>query len=164
MGKLSRDMRRACSLQAMVFEASVTNSDSGSAVFVRRFMLSDVARRFDSGFVPIEPQDAGALVREVEGQYGNKVYGSARYTANELHWMGYVYRAWSCMLDMPSKTVYRQIGAADLRACYGPYHTLDVEQAVARIREDRNLNNDVLSIEYGVKVMRRIRELEEDGC
>lgn len=49
-------------------------------------------------------------------------------------------------------------------ACYGPYHTLDVEQAVARIRADRNLNNDVLSIEYGVKVMRRIRELEEDGC
>ncbi len=163
MRKMSRDMRRACSLQAMVFEASVTSSDSGSAVFVRRFMLSDVARRFDAGFTPIEPHDASALVREVEEQYGNKAYGSARYSTNELHWMGYVYRAWSCMLDISSRTVYRQIGAADLRACYGPYHTLDVEQAVARIREDRGLDHDVLSIEYGVKVMRRVRELEEGG-
>ena len=163
MRKLSRNMRRACSLQAMVFEASVTSSNSGSAVFIRRFMLSDVARRFDSGFAPIEPHNVVALVREVEEQYGNKAYGSARYTANELHWMGYVYRAWSCMLNMPSRTVYRQIGAAELRACYGPYHTLDVEQAVARIREDRSLDHDVLSIEHGVKVMRRVRELEEGG-
>ena len=155
MKSLTEQNRRVCEAQAEVFEASLELSPCGSAVFIRRFMRSSVAKRIDGGSLPFETSSAAQLVEEVDEEYGGKGYGSVRYAANELYWMGYVYRAWSLAYGLPSKAVYAQIGARELRALYYPYHTLDPLDAIARIREAAGIQDDVAR---GVEILRRLRK------
>ncbi|MBQ9001195.1 MAG: hypothetical protein IJ087_05010 [Eggerthellaceae bacterium] len=148
--------RRLCSLQGRVFEASLEFSEAGSAVFVRRFMNSDLARRLDAGGAVLETATVGHMVREVDGQYGGTGYGSARFSAGELHWMGYLYRYLCCATGLSSKAAYRVLGARELRALYGPYHALDPAQAVAELAVAKGIS-PYDDIEHGVRVLARIR-------
>lgn len=157
MRALAEDDRRLCTLQAKLFEASLEFSDCGSAVFVRRFMRSDLARRLDLGAALFESFELAQAVQEVDAQFGGSGYGSERYTANEMHWMGYVYRHWCCEYELASKAVYKLVGARELRELYYPYHSLDASQAVARIQEAKGIPQDKRSIAYGVERLRAIR-------
>ena len=156
MKGLTEQERRVCEAQADVFVASLMASPCGSAAFVRRFMRSSVAKRIDSGSLLFEASSATRLVEQVDEEYGSKGYGSARYEANELYWMGYVYRAWSLAYGLPSKAVYAQIGARELRSLYYPYHSLDPLDAVERIREAAGIPDD--DITRGVNILRRLRK------
>ena len=157
MRKLTEDDRRVCAMQAELFEASLEYSDCGSAVFVRRFMRSDLARRMDLGTALFESFELSQAVREVDAQFGGSGYGSERYAANEMHWMGYVYRHWCLEYNLTSKAVYKLIGARELRGLYYPYHSLDASQAIARIQEAKEIPQDKRSIAYGVERLRAIR-------
>lgn len=156
MKELTYEGRRLCELQARVFEASLRLSEDGSAVFVRRFMRSGLARRLDSGGAALEFADVGQMVREVDAEYGGKAYGSAKFTAEEMHWMGYLYRCWCCITGDSSKLAYKQIGARELRMLFGGYHSLDATLAVERIRDAKGLRDDG-EIERGVELLKRIR-------
>lgn len=156
MKSLTEHDRRVCEAQADVFEASLAASPCGSAVFVRRFMRSSVAKRIDGGSLPFEASSATQLVEQVDEEYGNHGYGSAHYAANELYWMGYVYRAWAIAYGLSSKAIYAQLGATKMRELYYPYHSLDPLVAVARIREAAGIQDD--DIARGVEILRRLRK------
>ena len=152
------DNRRLCELQAKVFELSARCSQDGSAVFVRRFMRSDLARRLDAMGSTLEASDAEQMVRDVDSEYGGKPYGSDRYPPNELHWMGYVYRYWCCMTGQSSKAVYKIVPARELKALYPAYHTLDPELAVDRIRSAKGESlTEEDEIKRGVELLRVLR-------
>ena len=157
MRNLTESERRLCSWQARLFEASLENSEDGSAVFVRRFMLSDLARRVDESGMALDVSPASQLVSDVDAQFGGKPYGTEKYSANELYWMGYLYRCMCLATGMSSRAAYRTIGARDLRLLHYPYHSLDTVQAVERILEARGLRADRKSIEYGVVKLREIK-------
>jgi hypothetical protein len=162
MRDLTFDDRRLCELQALVFEKSLLASPDGSATFVRRYMRSELARRLDdTGFV-LEFSDPIQMVREVDDEYGNKAYGSERFDAEEMHWMGYIYRCWCCMTGESSKVVHRAIGARELRSLFAGYHTMDPVRAVERMREARGIE-DVDEIELGVRILKRLRERDGTG-
>lgn len=156
MRTLSEEQRRLCTLQARVFEVSGTASPCGSAVFVRRFMYSNFAKRLDDA--PVSPVQAPLqqLVEDVDREFG-KPYGTKRYSADELYWMGYLYRYWQCATGKTSKAIYHIMGARELRNLYLPYHTLDPMQAIERIMESKGLDDSLPSIEYAVVRMREIR-------
>ena len=156
MRQFSEGERRLCAEQARIFEASAEASECGSAVFVRRYMNSGLAKRLDGQSLPLEQTTPAQLVAEVDEEFG-KPYGSERYERNELHWMGYLYRYWCCSTGQSSKAVYRCVGARELRKLYGPYHTLDAAQAVERIIESRGLETRRADIEYAVAKLRDIR-------
>ena len=156
MRKLSDDERRLCSQQAQIFEASVDSSSCGSAVFIRRFMHSDLARRMDAQQIPLEQAPAYQLVKDVDEEFGGP-YGSARYSREEMYWIGYLYRYWCRAAGKTSKAVYRIIGARELRGLYAAYHTLDPGQAIERILESKGQHDSLPSIEYAVVRMREIR-------
>ena len=157
MRTLAEKDRALCSLQASLFESSLEASDCGSAVFVRRFMRSDLAKRMDKGAEALEVGDVCRMVREVDLEYSGRCYGSEKYTANELHWMGYVYRYWCLSYGESSKRVYGIVGARELRALYGPYHTLDAALAIERIREAKGIRDKDTSLEHYVRIMREVR-------
>ena len=75
MKTIDADGRALCKLQAQAFEASLGLS-CASAVFVRRFMNSDVVRRIDDGGFLSESNSPEGIVAEVEVQYGRSDYGS----------------------------------------------------------------------------------------
>ena len=156
MRELTYEDRRHCELQASVFEASVSLSEDGSAVFVRRFMRSSLAERLDYAGSALEFSDFEQMVHEVDAEYGNRPYGSVKYSADEMHWMGYVYRCWCCSTGDTSKMAYKSIGARELRGLYPAYHSLDPEQAVARIREAKGIPN-IDEISRGVELLRILR-------
>ena len=48
MRKISKDGVILCTLQAETFEKSVETMDTSSEIFIRRFMKSEIAKRFDN--------------------------------------------------------------------------------------------------------------------
>ena len=48
MRKISKDGVILCTLQAETFENSVEKMDTSSEIFIRRFMKSEIAKRFDN--------------------------------------------------------------------------------------------------------------------
>lgn len=158
MRELTEGDRALCAAQASLFEVSAQASNCGSAAFIRRFMLSDVAKRMDEGSYVTETTEVSQLVREIDLEYGGQTYGSQKYAPGELHWMGYIYRYWCIALNQSSRSVYRSIGARELRSLYGPYHSLDTGQAIERIMEAKGLIDTPFSIERGVEVMKLVRE------
>ena len=77
MKTIDADGRALCRLQAQAFETSLGLS-CASAVFVRRFMNSDVARRMDDEGFLSESNSPEGIVAEVEVQYGRSDYGSVK--------------------------------------------------------------------------------------
>lgn len=127
--------QKLCELQAEIFEKSAVAFPCGSATFIYRFLKSEMAAEFDKeDFDPLTLAD-GYLwslastfpcLGEEEGE---------RYSLPELHWIGYIYRAWSILKGKSSKRLYRDMKPSKLRELYFVYHTFDVEYAIDRIEE-----------------------------
>lgn len=164
MKRVNEEGRALCRLQGEIFEVSPEVSPSGSAVFVRRFMNSAVAARLDRCTGNTETETAAALAEEVEREYGGRPYGKEHFAAEELYWMGYLYRYWALASGMSSRRLGRIIGAHELRGLYFPYHTMDAEQAVERISEAKGIEAEERDeLERGVTLLRRVRAQTEEA-
>lgn len=164
MKKMDNDGLILCRLQGEIFERSADVYPSSSPVFIRRFMRSELAGRMDTaGFLdrPFYKDDA---FEEIDDEYGKTDYGKNKFTGEELFWMGYIYRYWSYIYDMPSVRAYRIIPSRELRELYLAYHTLDPAHAVARILEAKGIaTEEEAIIKRGVEIMRRIRLTKQDA-
>ena len=149
-----------CKMQGDLFVAS-KRATGGSAVFIRRFMNSAVAKRMDDGTIAFSAEDKGALLAEIAAEYNNKEYGKEKYADEELYWIGYLYRYWSYCAETTSKCIYKTIGAREMRELYYPYHSLDPKQAIERIKEAKNAVRED-EVEDGVKILRRIIHNNKD--
>ena len=147
---------KICSFQAALFERSVSNLNCSSRVFVRRFMHSDLASRLDSNGYCFEATGIEDAFDELEQQYGITEYGQQKYGAEEMHWIGYIYRYWAYTYEKSSKQLFKYIKPDQLRALFFPYHSLDPAQAIERIIESKGIDNGD-QIARGVEIMRRVR-------
>lgn len=128
-----------CELQAKVFESSLTNAKCSSEIFIRRFMNSKIAENIDDSSILVTNLLPIDVIEEIEKQYGDSSYGSVKYSANELFWIGYFYRYFSYTYNFSSSKVYKIIKPKELRGLFLPYHTLDVSQAIERVLEARGM-------------------------
>lgn len=147
-----------CRLQGELFERSRESFGGSSAIFVRRFMNSSVAKRMDEGGFPFESSSLESLLAEVDAEYGASDYGTKRFDAEALYWIGYLYRYWAYVFEVPSANVYKIAGAREMDGLYFPYHSLDPEQAVERIFEAKGCLREGDVVERGVTALRAIRE------
>lgn len=146
---------KLCRMQAELFVLSASKLECSSPIFLRRFMLSQVAVRMDQdGFLYGSCTEEG-LLQEIEDEFGPTSYGKEKYSTEELYWMGYLYRYWCYTYEKSSKQVYKLIKPKDLRQLYYPYHSLDPAQAIQRILESKNLAEDDMT-QQGVQILRRI--------
>lgn len=146
-----------CDLQAQAFELSLEAFSCSSEIFIRRFMNSMAAKELDSGSAlntVVTPMD---LLGRVEEQYGVSKYGSIKYSANEIYWIGYIYRYFSYTYELSSSQVFRMIKPKDLKTMYPAYHTMDCAQAIERFFESKGIElADTIEKQY--QVFRRIRK------
>lgn len=145
-----------CKFQGELFEESLRKTQCGSKVFLRRFMLSDLAERMDKYGFLYEATDVGDAFIEIETQYGPTDYGQIKFGGEALYWTGYLYRYWAYISGMSSKQLYRMVKPEELEKLYYPYHSLDPEQAIERIMEAKGLTEED-QIKRGVEILRRIR-------
>lgn len=143
-----------CKMQGALFVVS-KNLASGSAVFIRRFMHSEVAERMDNGTIAFSSDNQESLLKEIEKEYNDHPYGKEKYADEELYWIGYTYRYWSYCYEKSSKSIYKISGAKKMRNLYYPYHSLDPLMAIGRILESKEKPAQD-SIEEGVKILRKI--------
>ncbi len=158
MKKISKDGLLLCELQAETFENSIDKIESSSEIFIRRFMKSEIAKRFDNESVLESNIQANDVLELVIEQYGASDYGSVKYTRNEIYWIGYIYRYFAFTYELTSARVYKIVKPKELRGVFLPYHTMDPAQAVERILEAKGIltdENEELNRQY--EIFKRIR-------
>lgn len=139
MRKMDKDGLLLCELQAEVFELSASQVTTSSEIFIRRFMNSQIAKSLDNEEILMTNVSPKDILDSVQEQYGESRYGSVKYSANELYWIGYLYRYFSYTYRKTSVQVYKIVKPKELRGLFLPYHTLDVSQAIERILEAKNM-------------------------
>lgn len=156
MKKMDHYGLKLCQFQAQLFQNSIEQTDCSSGIFIRRFMNSDLANRMDKDGFLFDAPDISDALSEIEMEFGRSDYGSVKYGSEELYWTGYIYRYWSYINEENSKQIYKIIKPDELRKLYFPYHSLDPEQVIERIKESKGIR-DIDDIQRGVEVMRRVR-------
>ncbi len=158
MKKIDKDGVLLCELQARAFELSSSVMLTSSAIFIRRFMNSKVAKSMDStAFLQLNIAEKDIL-DSINEEYGVSQYGKVKYTKNELYWIGYIYRYYAYTYGISSRQAYKLIKAKELRDLFLPYHTMDPAQAIERILESKGLaldEEEKLKRQY--EVFRKIR-------
>ncbi len=160
MKKITKDGLLLCELQAKAFEFSVDKMGSSSEIFIRRFMKSRIAKRFDNKSVlesNIQAKDVLDLINE---EYGVSNYGTVKYTRNEIYWIGYIYRYFAITYELTSAQVYKIIKPKELRGLFLPYHTMDPSQAIERILEAKGmLTDENKELERQYEIFKKIRSV-----
>lgn len=146
-----------CKFQAELFQKSADEIACGTKIFIRRFMLSDLAKRMDGEGFLFDAIDVTDALQEVESQFGPSDYGRIKFGREELYWIGYIYRYWAYITARSSKHIYKMVKPDELRKLYFPYHSLDAEQAIERIIEAKDISVDD-DIKRGVEILRKVRE------
>ena len=162
MKELEKDGRLLCELQGKIFEKSVEEYGTSSAVFVRRYMNSDYAARMDRvGFID-RPTDAQEAFASLDAQYGSSQYGRELYSPEEMFWLGYIYRYWVCAYGFSSKAVYKMCSVKDIHAMPSVIVkalNMDPLQAIQRLMEAKGFSfREEEQIAEGVKILRKIRK------
>ena len=145
-------------LQAEVFENSIEKMDTSSEIFIRRFMKSEIAKRFDNESVLESNIQANDVLELINEEYGISNYGSVKYTRNEIYWIGYIYRYFAFTYEMTSAQVYKIVKPKELRGLFLPYHTMDPAQAIERILEAKGMIVDEeAELRRQYEIFKRIR-------
>jgi hypothetical protein len=127
---------RLCSIQARLFEESLSFFRGSSPIFVRLFMNGEVAKRFDDASILNDVTGLGYRDLSLPSSNGDLFSEKAiRYSRNELHWLGYLYRYWAYTRELESQRIYRLCPASRLVRLYLPLHTQDPEAMVRTIEE-----------------------------
>jgi len=162
MKKIDNDGLLLCEMQAKAFELSGIEQNTSSAVFIRRFMNSDVAKQLDNMAVLRSNMQAADILTLIDEEYGKSEYGSVKYSLNELYWIGYIYRYYAYTYDKTSKQVYKIVNPKELRDLFLPYHTMDPAQAIDRILEAKGLvNTDDYEERRQFEIFKKIRKTNE---
>ena len=155
MRKISKDGVILCSLQAETFEKSVEKMDTSSEIFIRRFMKSEIAKRFDNESILESNIQANDILELINEEYGISNYGSVKYTRNEMFWIGYIYRYFAFTYNMTSAQIYKIVKPKELRDLFLPYHTMDPAQAILEAKG--MLTDEKQELERQYEIFKRIR-------
>jgi hypothetical protein len=129
--------RKLAEAQGRLFEESLTAFSGSSAVFIRRFLTSKVAHSFDDGSILLSPSGMSYAELDLPKDNGApRGNGQLRYSANALHWLGYLYRYWAYTRELSSAQLLQLCPSKRLVSLYLPYHTQDVEAALRSIEEN----------------------------
>jgi hypothetical protein len=137
--------------QAEIFEQSLTDTESSSQIFIRRFMKSKFVQKLDEGETFSLSLDTNEAFDSLDKQYGKSVYGRTKYSKDEIYWIGYIYRYVCYTRECPSRLVYKLIKPAELRNVYFAYHTQSEEWVLASLLEANHLAEEDLNLDTRLK-------------
>ena len=145
---------KLCRLQAKIFEKSVKKTTYSSPIFIRRFMLSNIAKLFDEKKYLFSSVTTDETFELLDEEFGESTYGITKYSEDQMFWIGYIYRCISIKYNLSSKTVYELFNAKEIIKHYKIGHTFDIVQAAERMMENINYNTDIE--EKSFNLMRRL--------
>lgn len=132
-----------CKTQGNLFVESIDRFSGGSANFIKRYMNSTECRDVDDTL----EFNSSVILSGLEQKYDLNI-GKKKYDKDIIYWIGYLYRYWAYVYQMPSSRIFEIVSANELYDLYGAYHTISADAAIERICEARNIsvNMDIMEI------------------
>lgn len=142
---------RLAEYQAQLFEYSAKQLECSSAVFIRRFLHSDLLKILDKN----ESSRLSLNVKEglemIEEQYGPSKYGKVKFSSESLFWMGYLYRYISYTRNIETPLIFKMFDYKKINELYYTYHTQSMEWCVDNLLELFNLNENIFDKNWRLK-------------
>ena len=131
---------KLCDIQGRLFELSGARGYD-SAIFMKAFMTSEVAKGLDSKFNRLQWAGEEYLIAELAETAGLTKDGNV-YDKEVLYWSGYLYRFWHFTTGESSKVIYKQAPAETMRRNWLMFHTLAPEVAIEDLKEIYQQRNE----------------------
>ena len=138
-------------LQAKIFEKSVSIDKSSSLIFLRRFQKSTFASKLDkenSAFIDFRTEVA---IENINKEFGGKDYGSMKYSAEAMYWMGYLYRYICYTREVSTRYVFKLINPMEMYRLFHVFHTQSEEWCIRSILEMKGITEEQFDINYRAK-------------
>lgn len=136
MRTLDYDGLLMCRIQGEIFEKSLEFLNCSSPLFIKKYMNSFDAYSMD--------KEAFLNSTKCEAQILNDLkdndFGTIKYNADELFWMGYIYRYWAYTRNIDSKKLFKMCPGTVLIKYYLRGSSLNEEKVIDEIIEDQHLN------------------------
>ena len=142
---------RLAEYQAQLFEYSTEHLECSSAVFLRRFLHSDLLKILDLNESSRLSLDVKEGIEKIEEQYGPSKYGKIKFSKESLFWMGYFYRYLSYTRNIETPILFKIFDYNKINELYYTYHTQSMEWCVESILELYNLNENVFDKNWRLK-------------
>lgn len=146
---------KLCQSQAKIFEASVNKTNYSSLIFIRRFMYSSIAKSMDDMVYLYQSETINDAFNTLDEEFGKSNYGKIKYSEDQMHWIGYIYRCISIKYNLSSKNVYKLFNADEIINFYNICHTFDIVDAAERMMESISYNESS-NEEKAYKSMKRL--------
>ena len=161
MKQFDRDGKIICIYQAKLFEQSVTKLNTSSAIFVRRFMYSEVATEFDSLAFLDGTESLNNIFERLDEEYGPSTYGSVKYNKAIMYWCGYLYRYFCYCYEISTREAFKYLPFKYVASTYISYHTLSIPNAIERLLEVKGISfSEEAMIKKGMEILRQIHAQE----
>ncbi len=138
--------------QVKRFEKS-TELDCSTAVFIRRFLHSDLVKKMDMNDPSMLTLDVNEGIQSIQNQFGQSDYGKIKYSSNTMFWMGYLYRYISYTREVTTKFVMKLFTYKSLKDVYYSFHTQDPEWCVRSLLEMNGQSEDVFDNNLRLKAV-----------
>lgn len=129
---------KLCDIQGRLFELSA-DRNYNSAVFIKSFMRSDIAKALDSTYNRMQWAGEEYLLEEVADVSGEKLSEEGEvFSKDVLYWIGYIYRYWHYYTGENSSKIYKQAPVKTMKRNYMMFHTMNPELAIEDLKEIHN--------------------------
>lgn len=128
--------------QGKLFEKS-TDLRCSSAVFIRRFLHSNLLKKMDLNDTASLALDINEGMDSIQKQFGDSDYGKTKYSKNAMFWIGYIYRYLSYTREVSTRFVMKLFPYKQLNDVYYSFHTQDPEWCVQSLLEMKNLSEEI---------------------
>ena len=127
--------------QGKLFERS-TELGCSSAIFLRRFLHSDLVKKLDKNDVSSLTLDVTEGLQDIQNQFGESDYGKVKISKSAMFWMGYMYRYVSYTREVTTKFVMKLFPYKQLNDVYYSFHTQDPEWCVKNLLDMNGKTED----------------------
>lgn len=138
--------------QGKLFEKS-TELKCSSAVFIRRFLHSDLVKKMDMNDITSLTLDVTEGIDSIQTQFGESEYGKTKYSKSTMFWIGYMYRYLSYTREVITKFVMRLFPHKQLNDVYYSFHTQDPEWCVENLLKMNNMSEDIFDNNMRLKAV-----------
>ncbi len=144
--------------QGKLFEKS-SDLNCSSAIFLRRFLHSDLLRKLDDANAFLSAFDVNEGIQSILSQFGDTNYGKVKFSKNALFWMGYMYRYIAYTREQPTSFIMNLFKYQQMNSVYYSYHTQDPEWCINSLLNLNGLTQDIFDNNFRLKQIIRNKNM-----
>ena len=133
---------KLCDIQGRLFVLSA-DKNYGSAVFIKKFMTSSIAKDLDSSYNRMQWAGEEYLLEEITDTSNGKITSCGEvFPKDVLYWIGYTYRYWHYYTGEESSRIYKQAPVEVMKRNYMMLHAMSPSLAVDNLKEIYRQKNE----------------------